>query len=159
MRLICLLILTQLFSFLAFAKDRATDKQIIEYTKALPVVKLEAGLPSQSFDDWLRSGLPHLDEVLWKSDPGCDLQEAANPSPLCVKFTFRRGSVSGWGLVKVGTIADGVTGTPKLRYLTVLYGEAQVAAGAQQGARYTEQLSDLPQMLDDMARQTRPREK
>jgi|KBSSwiStaDraftv2_1062776.scaffolds.fasta_scaffold116825_3 hypothetical protein len=159
MKLCYLLILGQFLISTAFAKNGSSDQEAIRYAKAIPVVKLDSELPSKALDDWLRVGPPHVDEVLWRVSPGCDLNEPEAPAPLCVRFTFRRRSISGWGLIKVGTIASGVSGAPTVEYVTVLNGEKQVTAGAPQGARLIKKLSELPQVLDDMSVQAKPNQK
>jgi hypothetical protein len=40
--------------------------------------------------------------------------------PLCVKIGFRRGTTTGFGVLRVGTRKSGISGEPAFQYLTVL---------------------------------------
>jgi hypothetical protein len=98
------------------------DGDVIQYAKALDVAILDASVPSQRLDEWLLRGPSQATTVRWRTSD-CDLKHeagtAADRRPLCVKFTFISGNVSGWGLITVGTAGKGITGKPRFEHAVV----------------------------------------
>src|SRR5262249_40576339 len=119
MKVLYVMILLSLAAGLASAKRRTTEKDVISYAKSLDVSKLDSTLRSQHLDKWLRSGPARLDTVEWEMS-NCDLKPdpGDTDAPLCAKFRFTRGAVSGWGLINVGTFRMGISGPPHFEYIT-----------------------------------------
>jgi hypothetical protein len=131
------------------AKARYSEKQVINYAKALDVTKLDPTLSSQRLDEWIRSGPAHLGMVTWEMSD-CDLKggDPNIPAPLCVKIRFNRDGVGGWVIITVGTFRDGIKGEPRVEDILV---------GSQNGGEpYSNKLSDLARLLDDASRTTKP---
>src|SRR5688572_25989456 len=106
---------------MAAAEPGYKDSDVIEYAKTLDVTLLDASLPAQGLEDWLRRGPSRATTVRWRISD-CDLKNhAGKPAvrPLCVKFTFISGDVSGWGMLTVGTAEKGITGNPRFDYAVV----------------------------------------
>jgi hypothetical protein len=101
------------------------EKKMLNYARTLDVQKLDRTLPSQSFEDWLRSGPAHIEAVDWRVSLDCDLKdpefEFPNPAdwPICVQFDFARGDVGEFALMIIGTRGKGISGSPRLDDLTV----------------------------------------
>jgi hypothetical protein len=81
--------------------------------------------------------------LYWNISQDCDLK---NPEPdadgdlaLCVKVGFRRGNITGFGVLRVGTRKHGVSGQPAFLYLDVL---RPFSVGSY------DKLSDFPRFLD-----------
>src|SRR5580693_8890891 len=99
------------------ANARYSEKQVVLYSKALDVTRLDPTLSSQRLDEWLRSGPAHLEIVTWTMSD-CDLKPSGSPNyvaPLCVKVRFTRGNVGGRAVITIGTYRSGITGTPRLK--------------------------------------------
>jgi hypothetical protein len=122
------------------------EARVIDYAKAIDVIRLDSSLPSRSLDEWLRLGPPRLEALQWSND-NCELKPdyPAPPEgfPLCARIAFRRGQVGGWMLVRVGTTRDGIVEPP--RFL-----RGTVAVKSSNGIEYdkTEKLSDLPALIE-----------
>src|SRR5690242_11571499 len=102
-----------------------SDAQLIRYARDVDVHTLDSKLSSQPLDRWLRSGPAHVDKTLWRASRDCDLRDrpqgfAEDDWPVCVRFTFMRGPIGGWGMLRVGTRKRGITGEPHLEYITVM---------------------------------------
>jgi len=100
-----------------------SDREMLTYARTLDVQNLDPSLPSQSFEDWLRSGPAHVDNVVWEMSPTCDLKDPNTPSPtdwfVCVRFAFMRGDSGDFALMVVGTRHKGINGQPHLDHLTL----------------------------------------
>jgi hypothetical protein len=136
------------------AREPLDENKVISYAKGLDVAKLDASLPSQRLDKWLRSGPAHIETVQWYMSRDCDLkppagQEPKDDWPLCVRFGFQRNGVGGWAMMKVGTLGKGTSGAPHFEYVVVASG------GAQPVGRESKKLSDLPRLLDEVASLTK----
>jgi hypothetical protein len=139
--------------FLSFhaASQGYTETELIRYTKGIDVQKLDSSLSSQRLDDWLRSGPAHIDEVRWQIIRDCDLKERPEDVPegdwpLCARFVYRRGNLSGWGMIRIGTRNKGITGSPVFEYFTVIT-KRPIPQGPAK-------LSDLPRVLDELSAAT-----
>jgi hypothetical protein len=119
------------------------DYVVLQYAKSIDVVKLDSTLSSQRLEDWLLRGPARIDELYWNISHDCDLQvpepDADGNLPLCVKVGFRRGKMTGFGMLKVGTLKQGVIGQPAFLYLDVL---RPFSVGSY------DKLSDFPRFLD-----------
>src|SRR5215469_12215323 len=127
------------------AKNDYNDSEVLRYAKTLNVHELDPQLQSSELNEWLRYGPAHLDQVLWKISRDCDLKEhpqgvSTDDWPLCVRFTFKRGTISGWALIRIGTRTLGISGTPRLEYFTIM-------TDRQLGTR-PNRLSELPRILN-----------
>jgi hypothetical protein len=135
-----------------------SEKEVIGYSKALSVLRLDPKLPSQRLDEWLYS-IVHIKTVIWEPSPSCDLKEPElQNSPFCVRLTFRRGRVSGWALIKVGEFGK-VSGPPHLEYFFTESFPTQKWSHVRQNSTKvsdidTTKLSDLPRALDEASSQT-----
>jgi hypothetical protein len=132
----------------AVCQPAYSEKAVLKYARGLDVSKLDPALSSQRLEVWLKSGPPHAHEVTWRLSD-CDLklngEKPRNQQPLCVRFGFRRGTIGGWGIVTVGTVAKGVEGTPHFE-------NAQVASGPPNPkGRTATRLSQIPVLLDALA--------
>jgi len=120
-----------------------TDDAVLHYAKSVDVAKLDSTLPSQRLEDWLVSGPARIDELNWYVSRDCDLKDpepdADGDLPLCVKLGFRRGNVTGFGVLRVGTLKHGMSGQPTFLYLDVL---RPFSVGSY------DKLSDFPHFLD-----------
>lgn len=100
-----------------------TADAVLQYAKSINVAKLDSTLSSQKLEDFLR-GPARIDELNWRVSRDCDLKDtkpdAHGDLPLCVKVGFRRGSITGFGVLRVGTLKHGVGGQPAFLYLDVL---------------------------------------
>lgn len=146
----CLFTVVGLISLSATAVAASSAQDTVNYAKTLPVAKSDKHLPGLPLDRWLRSGPPHLDEVSWEVNEDCGIEpESREPlvekRPLCVKFVFRRSGpgdpVDGSGIIKVGTLGQGIVGPPEFRGFKV-----GVPIGAYMGSV---RLSDLPSVLNE----------
>jgi hypothetical protein len=140
-----LMIVLLLFPFSSTANAHYTDKQVVSYTKALDVAKLDPALSSQRLDEWLRSGPAHIETATWEVG-GCDLKYPPNPAPLCVKIRLMRGNVGGWLIIEVGTFREGIKGVPHLE---------QIFVGSSKGfapdSDRLDKLSGLPRLLEEVS--------
>lgn len=130
------------------AQTNYTENNVLRFAMNLNVHELDAQLGPGKLNEWLHHGPARLDDVLWSISRDCDLKEHSEdvPSedgPLCVRFTFRRDSTSGWGLLRVGTRNLGISGPPRLEYFTVMT-EQKI------GPR-PNKLSELPRVLNDVS--------
>lgn len=144
MRLSFLAIVLLLHTPIAVAAYK--DSDVIQYAKTLDVALLDASVPSQGLEVWLRRGPSQATTVRWRISD-CDLKHEAGTStdrqPLCVKFTFISGDVSGWGMITVGTARKGITGKPRFEYAVVTTPEL-----SRKGAHETVVvLSELPRSI------------
>ncbi len=147
-----LLITLITLSFVATAQSgglRQDEKKIIDYAKAIEVVRLDPTLPTKPLEEWLRKGPAGVEKLKW-SVSDCDLKpdhvEPAEGYPLCVKVRFQRGHVAGWAIVTVGTIARGIVEPPRFDYATV---SARSAAGMR--VETADRLSQLPHLIASLA--------
>lgn len=120
----------------------------VNYAKSLLVAKLDKRLPGLRLDRWLRFGPPRLDDLSWELDNDCGIEPEdrlplVEKRSLCVKFAFRRSGpgdpVEGSGIVKVGTLGQGIAGPPEF-----LGFEVGGPTGFYMGSLH---LSDLPSVL------------
>jgi len=125
-----------------FAQARYTQQQVVDYGKALDVAKLDPTLSSQRLDEWLRSGPAHVETAAWKMHD-CHVNKVSSKhlAPLCVEVSFTRGTIDGWLIIMVGTVRQGIEGTPHIDELW--------AVPQKDGAPRTNRLSDLPKFLDE----------
>jgi hypothetical protein len=122
----------------------------VNYAKSLLVAKLDKRLPALRLDRWLRFGPPRLDDLSWELDNDCGIEPEdrlplVEKRPLCVKFVFRCSGpgdpVDGSGIVKVGTLGQGIVGPPEFLGFKV-----GVPIGTYMGSL---RLSDLPSVLNE----------
>jgi len=107
------------------SSSTTSENEMLTYARTLDVQKLDPTLPSQGFEEWLRSGPAHIDVALWGVSLDCNLKdpgfEIPNPDdwPICVKVDYARGV--GWGeaMIIVGTRGKGISGSPHLDYGTL----------------------------------------
>jgi hypothetical protein len=101
-----------------------TEDALVQYAKSIDVSKLDSTLPSQPLAQWLLRGPARIEVLSWRVSLDCDLKDpepdAEGDLPLCVKIGFRRGNVTGFGLLTVGSRKSGIKGRPVLQYLAVL---------------------------------------
>jgi hypothetical protein len=122
----CLILFMVLIAaaFSAAQGQSYTDEAVLQYAKSIDVAKFDSTLSSQRLEDWLLRGPARIDELYWNISQNCDLKDlepdADGDLPLCVKLGFRRGSTTGFGVLRVGTLKHGVSGQPALQYLDVL---------------------------------------
>lgn len=126
------------------AQDQSyTDDEVLQYAKSVDVAKLDSTLSSQRLEDWFLRGLARIDELNWYVSRDCDLKvpepDADGDLPLCVKLGFRRGNMTGFGMLRVGTLKHGLGGQPSFLYLDVL---RPFSVGSY------DKLSDFPRFLD-----------
>jgi hypothetical protein len=104
------------------------DEVVIQYAKTLDVRRLDAALPSKRLEDWLQHGPPRVTDLEWRASD-CDLKSVADAPasrrPLCVKIAFSKDDVSGWAMIRVGNVAQGVIGTPHFEYAVLMTGNLQ----------------------------------
>jgi hypothetical protein len=96
------------------------EVEILDYAKAIDVSQLDAELPSQRLDVWLRKGPAHFEKLTWRVSD-CDLKDDPELS-LCVKVAYARGNVSGYALIHVGRIPDGIVAPPWFDFALVSMG-------------------------------------
>jgi hypothetical protein len=153
MRAQWLMVVLMLVPSSLLSKQHFTEQQVISYTKALDVSKLDPALPSQRLDQWLRFGPPHLDTTAWEMSD-CDLKpDSSNPNyvaPLCAKVRFQRGKCKGWAIIAVGTYRDGISGTPHVQQMFVTVGSNY------DDPPESHKLSDLPRLLDKASSSIEP---
>jgi hypothetical protein len=101
-----------------------TDDAVLQYAKSIDVAKLDSTLSSQRLENWLLRGPARITELNWNVSRNCDLKvpepDADGDLPLCVKLGFRRGNITGFGVLRVGTLKRGMSGQPTFLYLDVL---------------------------------------
>jgi hypothetical protein len=124
-----------------------TPEQVVAYAKSIDVQTLDPALPSQRLEDWLQTGPPHAQTLVWLVEDTCELKPVANEDyPLCVLVRLRPNGQWGEFLVQIGTLETGIVGTPRI------FGGG---VGAEEDDRvttgYSEHLSDLPGLLDQPA--------
>ena len=127
------------------AQDQAhTEDEVLRYAKSIDVAKLDSALSSQRLEDWLLRGPARIDELWWRRSLDCDLKDpipdADGDLPLCVKVTFRRVNAIGIGMLKVGTLKQGISGQPAFQYLFAVYEPFSVGD--------YDKLSEFPRYLD-----------
>jgi hypothetical protein len=141
----CLILFMVLIAaaFSAAQGQSYTDDAVLQYAKSIDVAKLDSTLSSQRLEDWLLRGPARIDELYWNISQNCDLKDlepdADGDLPLCVKLGLRRRSITGFGVLRVGTLKHGVSGQPALQYLDVL---RPFSVGSY------DKLSDFPRFLD-----------
>jgi len=144
-----LAMLSLLTASFSLAQLPYTQEQVIAYAKSIDVHTLDPSLPSQRLEDWLRSGAPHLQVLHWGVADTCDLKpdEQTVDYPLCAKARLVRGGEAGEFLIQVGTIKEGISGSPQLDHGvgTMEAENPLVLTGS------SEHLSDLPVLLDQPA--------
>ena len=127
----------------SFAQLPPTEEEVIKYSKSIDVKTLDASLPSQRLEDWLRSGPAHTQLLRWESDETCDNKPFRDLDyPRCVRVTFGRGGQSGYFLVLIGTRKKGIIGPPRLYEGIGVQQEPFVQTG------WAERLSGIPYLLD-----------
>ncbi len=131
-------------AFSAAQVQTNTEDEVLRYAKSIDVAKLDSTLPSQPLEEWLLRGPARIDEVTWRISLDCDLKDpqpdAEGNLPLCVRIAFRRGNITGLGLLRVGTRKSGIKGQPAFQYpLGVLF---PFSVGDY------DKLSELPRYLD-----------
>src|SRR5215470_6001984 len=128
---------------IAAQQQSYNDDAVLNYAKSIDVAKLDSTLSSQRLEDWLLHGPAKIGELYWNISQDCDLKgsepDANGNLPLCVKIGFRRGEMTGFGVVRVGTLKQGITGQPAFLYLDVL---CAFSSGSY------DKLSDFPRFLD-----------
>ena len=125
------------------AKYDKAEKDAVAYVKAIDVKTLDPSLPSQSLEDWLHSGPPHIDTLSWMLYDTCDLHpDLEHDYPRCVRIEFRRGGHSGYLLILIGTLHKGIIGPPQLHEPIGVWEEGFANIGG------AERLSGLPNLLD-----------
>ncbi len=148
------LALILLFAIGTSAKRNYTDRDVIRYTKSLDVARLDSGLRSQRLDEWLRFGPPHLSSVQWRVDLNCSNVAPRNQPEeewtLCVRFSFNRDGVTGFGMVRVGSVGAGVGGPAYVEHITVAFSR-KTANKSRLISDGSSKLSDLPSLLAQMA--------
>src|SRR5216683_658487 len=145
--LTCVFLLPQDSTLRSVAQDQPySDDQVLRYAKSIDVAKLDSTLPSQPLEKWLLHGPAQIDELNWWVSRDCDLKDlkpdAKGDLPICVKIGFRRGNITGFGLLTVGTRKSGINGQPALQYLDVL---------SPSSVGDYEKLSQFPHYLDGIA--------
>lgn len=89
---------------------RYDEANVVAYAKAIDVAELDANLQSQPLDKWLRLGPARVEKLDWRMSD-CDLKpdyrEPPAGHPLCVRLSYRRGGISGWAIITVGTTRKG----------------------------------------------------
>lgn len=129
-----------------------TDAVVLQCAKSIDVAKLDSTLSSQRLEDWLLRGPARIDELNWYGSRDCDLKDpepdADGDLPLCVKVGFRRRNITGFGVLRVGTLKHGVSGQPAFQYLDVL---RPFSVGSY------DKLSDFPRFLDGIDRSQNPK--
>lgn len=130
-------------TFSAAQRQLYSDDAVLKYAKSVDVAKLDSTLSSQRLEDWFLHGPARIDELYWDISSDCDLKvqkpDADGDLPLCVKIGFKRGEMTGFGVLRVGTLKQGVSGQPAFLYLDVL---CPFSAGSY------DKLSDFPRFLD-----------
>ena len=120
-----------------------SDVAVVNYAKSIDVAKLDSAISSQRLEDWLLRGPAKIDELNWYVSRDCDLKvpepDADGDLPLCVKLGFRRGNMTGFGMLRVGTLKRGIGGQSAFLYLDVL---RPFSVGSY------DKLSDFPRFLD-----------
>jgi hypothetical protein len=136
-------ILPLLFAASCIAQRPLTEKEAVDYAKAIDVKTLDPTLSSQRLDQWLKSGSPHVDSLRWLSDETCDNKAFGDEEfPRCVRIEFARGGQSGYFLVLIGTRKKGILGPPRLYVGIGVQEEVFVQTGS------TDHLSGLAHLLD-----------
>jgi hypothetical protein len=137
------------------AKRTYSENEVISYGKAIDVARLDATLPPQPFEDWLRSSPTRVKIIKWMTSPNCDEKakegEVLNELPLCVKLFYERDSVRGTVMITIGTIGKGPSGPPQFKYFVIEPKEAEVD-GSQTDNMVLEvspKLSDFPRLLNE----------
>jgi len=130
-------------AFSAAQVQSYTDDAVLQYAKSIDVAELDSTLSSQRLEDWLLRGPARIDELNWYVSRDCDLKDpeldADGDLPLCVKVGFRRGNMTGFGVLRVGRLKRGVGGQSAFLYLDVL---RPFSVGSY------DKLSDFPGFLD-----------
>ncbi len=129
---------------------------IISYARTLDVMDLDASLPSQGLEMWLRSSLLGMTRLNWgvRFDCHSDWSDRYAPSTdaghtLCVNVFFARTGADGWATIAVGTVDKGRSGPPHLVSVTIR--QASKDNGA---PKSSDKLSDLPRLLAKLAPET-----
>jgi hypothetical protein len=122
MRMLIALIFVALVAPCCSEPPVSDEATVVDYARTVDVARLDSSLPSQSLDEWLRLGPPHLETLQWRKD-SCELKPdyPAPPEgyPICPRIAFRRGRVGGWMLVRVGNTRDGIVEPPQFLRGTV----------------------------------------
>ena len=149
--LTCISFLAQDSELRSAAQDQPyIEDQVLHYAKTIDVAKLDPTLPSQPLEEGLLRGPAQIDELNWWVSRDCDLKDAMpdrnGDLPLCVKIPFRRGNVSGIGMLRVGTLKHGIIGKPDFPYL---FGAITPFSDRHFG--HYDRLSEFPRYLDEIA--------
>ncbi len=130
-------------TFVAAQEQPYSEADLVRYAKLVDVSKLDSTLPSQPLEEWLLHGPARIDGLYWRISLDCDLKDdepdVEKDWPLCVKIGFRRGVISGFGVLRVGTHKSGISGEPVFQYLSVLQ---PLSVGGY------DRLSEFPRYLD-----------
>lgn len=119
---------------------------ILAYAKALDVAQLDPALGRGRLDDWLRLGPANGADVNWQLAPVCGRNSSLSRGTetlLCVTFSFEQPEFRAWGVVTVGTVQDGVTGSPTFNYATAVSERSSER-------REIERLSELPHAISEL---------
>lgn len=120
--------------------------EILAYAKALGVAQLDPALGRGRLDEWLRLGPANGADVDWQLAPVCGRNSSpgrGNETLLCVTFSFNQPEFRAWGVVTVGTVQDGIAGSPKFGYATAVSERSSTR-------REIERLSELPHAISDL---------
>jgi len=124
------------------------EAKVVSYAKAIDVAELDANLQSRALDEWLRLGPARIEKLDWRMSD-CDLKpdyhEPRNGYPLCVRLVYRRGKVSGWAIITVGTRRKGIVEPPRFE-------SAVVSTRSDDGvhSESADKLSDLPRVISKL---------
>jgi hypothetical protein len=143
-----LAVLSLLIGSPSLAQIPYTQGQVIAYAKSIDVQTLDPSLPSQRLEDWLQSGAPHAQILMWLVQDTCQLKPDS-PSvdyPLCAEVRVSRNGETGILLVQVGTGRNGIAGPPQFYGAGVEELEVPLVKTGS-----AERLSDLPALLDQPA--------
>ena len=139
-------------------RKSAYDEEVA-FGKALDVRELDPSLPSQRFEDWLRSASLHVNHIEWYAG-GCNIKEGrdgATREPegrLCAGVRFQRRSARAH--IDVGTFVNGSLGPPEVTYIGVQDKDDGLLTPVSTDGKIKEvpdsvRLSELPRLLDEEA--------
>lgn len=123
----------------------------IAYAKQIDVSRLDPTLPKRPLAQWMRDNGVPTNATHWDLSDGCSQRydvQTERDALLCVQFTIVHGNAGIRGLIRIGTMRDGVTGEPSLS-------ELWVGTGKEHGFRDFEsakKLSELPRLIERLKR-------
>jgi hypothetical protein len=119
---------------------------VTDYAQRIDVAQLDASLPSQPLDQWLRDDPARGVEVRWRQTE-CGLKHVgAEPTegwPLCADFMFEQSRVSVRASIVVGTVRDGIKGQPKFTKAWIR--TAELARSGR--GDVADRLSEIPRLI------------